>query len=545
MKFDFGKIFLSKGVNYFTEDLPLQKMLSYLDVKTDKDMVEMGKYVSERMIEVATFVDHFAKPTLRTWGILDDRVDGVWLSSDHYEVLQKLQQLGAVRKSIQSGNLMYHFLSGYVISDSGIFCTLTLTAQTAYGLAKYGKTNREKEFLQHFLDPAEPWFGATYYSEIQGGSDLGSNRTTAAKVDDGWLLNGNDKYFASNAGVADGAITTARIKGDPEGAKGISVFFVPAIRRDGTPNYRIRRIKDKLGTISVPTGEVELENSEGYLLGDEGKGIYYAMEILTVSRIDDAIAAAGIARKALWEAYLYANARTAFGKTIIDHPLLARDFLEMEADLEAAVLISLVAAMEFSRTQESRPPYNNDYHFARMMSHIAKNVASTYGSRVTQYCLEVVGGKGFMSEFPLEKFHRDELVTSIWEGTSNIQAVDLLEILKKKATHRALFDRIESVIDTMSTGDHIAALKNAVKEAADSIDSMLSSPVPELLGKDILLKIGEIAAAVYLFDIGEKQKSPEISAIARIYFDRHFTRNPFSPDFLKDSGHLSWMRKSE
>lgn len=541
MRFDFGKLFLSKGINYFLQDLPLQRMLEYFEIHTDNDLLEMGKYVSEEMIETATFVDHFAKPTLRTWGILDDRMDGVWLSPGHYEVLKKLQQLGAVKKSIQSNNLMYHFLSGYVISDSGIFCTLTLTAQTAYGLAKYGHTDEEKEFLNHYLDPDDPWFGATYYSEIQGGSDLGSNKTSARNVDGRWVLNGSDKYFASNAGVADGGITTARIDGDPAGAKGISVFFVPALRKNGTPNYLIRRIKDKLGTIAVPTGEVELMDSEGYMLGEPGKGIYYAMEILTVSRIDDAIAAAGIARKALWEAYRYANQRSAFGKTIIEHPLLTRDFLEMESDMEAALLLSLVASIEFSRSQESKPPYSDDYHFARMMSHIAKNVASTYGTRITQYCLEVCGGKGFMSEFPLEKFHRDELVTSIWEGTSNIQALDLLEILRKKSTHKVLFKRLSSIIEGMRPGDLQSSMKSTLDAAVEDIDEMLNSSNPELLGKDILFRIGEIAALIYLSDIGERTHCKTVAAMSQIYFDRHFTKNKFSPDLLNGIDHMKWM----
>lgn len=543
MKFDFGKIFLSKGVNYFNDDLPLQAMLRYFDIKTDADMEEMGKYISEEMIETATFVDHYAKPALKTWSILDERIDGVWLSPDHYTVLEKLQELGSVRKSIRSSNLLYHFLSGYLVSDSGIFCTLTLTAQTAYALAKYGKFPESKGYLDHYLDPADPWYGATFYSELQGGSDLGSNNTSARKVNGKWLLNGSDKYFASNAGVADGSITTARIEGDAEGPRGISVFFVPARNKAGGLNYSIRRIKDKMGTIAVPTGEVEMVDSEGYLLGEPGKGIYYALEILTISRIDDAIAATGIARKALWEAYLYANEREAFGKRIIDHPLLLRDFLEMESDLEASLLLSLLTSTEFCDNQKEVPPYGDGYHFARMMTHITKNIASQYGSRITQYCLEVVGGKGFMSEFPLEKFHRDELVTSIWEGTSNMQALDLLEILRKKSTHIMLFERLKNMVSELDSENDRIKLDAALQESRSDVDRMLNSSNPEILGKDVLFLLGEITAAIYLYHIAEKTDSGELNAMADIYFSGHFSGESFSPENLTHSADLRWMSR--
>lgn len=541
MKFDFGRIFLSKGVNYFTDDLPLQRMLEFFGFKRDEDIVEMGRYVSESMIESAAFIDHYSKPVMRTWGILDERLDGVWLSPDHYEILKELQRLGAVRKSIVAKNLMYHFLSGYVVSDSGIFCTLTLTAQTAYGLAKYGSSRELKEYLDKYTAIDDPWYGATYYSEIQGGSDLGSNNTTASESENLWLLNGTDKYFASNAGVADGAVVTARIQGDSPGAKGLSVFFVPAIRSDGSPNYTIRRLKDKLGTISVPTGEVEFFNSEGYMLGERKKGIYYAMEILTVSRIDDAIAACGIARKSLWEAYRYANKRQAFGKAIIDHSLLRRDFLEMESDLEAAVVLSLIAAERFSQSQNSVPPYSEEYHVARMMSHIAKNMASEYGSRITQYCLEVFGGKGFLTEFPVEKFHRDELVTSIWEGTSNIQALDLLEIIRKKMTHATLFNELESMISALPNQNRNTTLRNAFSIAKQEVQEMLGSENPEFYGKEVLRKIGEITAAVFLKTIAEKENSPEITAMTEVFCQRHFADERLSPELMNSAKYLSWM----
>ncbi|EQD30792.1 acyl-CoA dehydrogenase domain-containing protein, partial [mine drainage metagenome] len=132
------------------------------------------------------------------------------------------------------------------------------TAQTAYALQKYADSGTKDRFLSKYLDPDDPWYGATYYTEIQGGSDLGSNRASASFQDGKWTISSDDKYFASNAGLADGAIITARPDGSESGVKGLSIFFVPARNSRGELNYNVRRLKDKLGTISVPTGEVEM-----------------------------------------------------------------------------------------------------------------------------------------------------------------------------------------------------------------------------------------------------------------------------------------------
>ena len=542
MQLDFSELFLCSDVNYVTDDAPLSAILKYIGFTPDEDMVRLGRYISGSLIEAASYIDHYARPVLASWGIMGNRMDSVWLSPEHRRLLQVLQNLGVVRKSIDNDNLLYHFVSGYMISDSGIFCTLTLTAQTAYALKKYGRSEVLRLFLKRYLDRDQPWYGATYYSETQGGSDLGSNRTIAEETGGEWRLNGHDKYFASNAGIADGAIVTARARGARSDAKGLSVFFVPAKRNDGTSNYAVRRLKEKLGTISVPTGEVDMDDSEAFMLGEKEKGIYYAMEILTISRIDDALAAAGIARKALWEAYRYSCRRKAFGRKIIEHPLLRRDFIELESDLEASLMLSLVAAKHFSDSCRSEPPYDDDYHYARMLTHIAKNMASETGSFITRYAMEIVGGRGFLSEFPIEKFHRDELVTSIWEGSSNIQALDLLELLIKKKTHLQLYSRLEEMLEGWEDAGIRNALHEALNQTRSMVETMLNSPNPEFYGKDTLRALGEIAASFHLFDASKAESGRILGPLARVYIARHILKErKLSLDFLGYSQSLEWM----
>jgi acyl-CoA dehydrogenase len=543
MKMDFASIFLSKGLNYFSDDVPLNAILKYLKISQDKNLIDLGRFVSDELIEVSAIVDHYAKPVLQTWSITDERLDSIWLSPEHSRMLSKMQKLGVVRSAVEPGGTIKHFLSGYIISDPGFYCTLTLTAQTAYALHKYGDSGTRGEFLPRYLDPDDPWYGATYYTEIQGGSDLGANRASASFVNGRWIIDSNDKYFASNAGLADGSIVTARPAGSESGTRGLAVFFVPARNSKGELNYYVRRLKDKLGTISVPTGEVEMIGSEAYLLGERKYGIYYAMEILMISRIDDAISAAGIARKALWESYLYACSRMAFGRKIIDHPLLLRDFLEMEADLEASLVLSLLAADLFSKASSQKPPYDEIYHKARVLSHIAKNNASWVSDAVTRYCMEIFGGKGFLKEFPIEKFHRDSIVTSIWEGTSNIQALDLMELLQKKKIHLVLKEELLELIESLSDRSWKIKVVEAVLLKFESVERWLSSKSPEIHAKDILNALAYSISLAHLFRLSDLDLSGRFSQVASIYYYTHFMVNDEADVEFAKSTAIDWMKR--
>lgn len=545
----FSKLFLSKGVNYVADDLPLLEALDHYGFRTDPDLESLGSYVSEELVETLDFIDHHAKPVLQNWGISGDRIDYVRISPDHARALQRLQGYGVIsRMQKDRGSLMYHFVSGYVISDSGIFCTLTLTAQTAYALGKYGDEALKREFLGRFYDPAEPWFGATFYSELQGGSDIGANNTTAAPAGNMYMLNGNDKYFASDAGIADAAVVTGRLSGSPPGAKGISFFFVPAYRKDGTLNYNIRRLKDKLGTTAVPTGEVEFKDSEAYLLGDHDKGIYMAMEVLVISRIDDAIAAVGIARKALWEAYLYSNVRTSFGKRLIEHPLMYRDFIEKEVELEAALALSLLSAREFDAVRQVEPPYNDQYQLARLIGNMAKSLAAETSASITRYAMEMVGGIGFFEEFPMAKFHRDSIVTSIWEGTTNIQALEILEVVSRKKGLDLLRDFLNREIGTLRETGARKRMAGEVEKAISWAVTTLAAGNPEFHAKEIMMRLAEVTSLVQMALIAETPS--RLSGIYRsssgIYYDLHFGEGKLDYGKASESRHLlEWMLRHD
>lgn len=545
MKNLFSSLFLSKGLNYYSQDKPLMELLQNSEAGTSQTMSELGQYVSDELIETLDFIDHSAKPSLRMWGVMGDRIDYVRLSPDHVRALQKLQEYDVIR-SIKKDrlSLMQHFLSGYVISDSGIFCTMTLTAQTAYALEKYGDEELRKNFLARYYDKKDPWFGATYYSETQGGSDLGANTTTAISKGNNILLNGSDKYFASDAGIADGALVTGKFENARSGAKGLSLFFVPAYLEDGSRNYTIRRLKDKLGTTAVPTGEVEFNNSRAYLVGNSDEGIYLSMEILVISRIDDAIAALGIARKALWEAYLYANRREAFGKKLIEHPLMLRDFMEKEVNLEAALALTILASKVFDSVLDVKPPYNERYQLARMLGNMAKTIAADTSADITRYALEMMGGIGFFEEFPMAKFHRDAIVTSIWEGTSNIQSLEVLEVIFKKDGLGILEEFLKSTVDSLADKEKAESYSSLLEATILETKQKLGRKEPEFYSKEILVNLGNLTALLEMEKAG-KNYTTEKNTFFRssaLYHRMKFEKKGLSYEDVKSNLEIiTWM----
>ena len=487
---------LSYGLNHYSIDGPLKSVARALSL--DSPALEaLGKYVGREVLEVSYRVDLASNPILFNWSIRGERADFSWLDPMERLVLEKLLlEYGVNREPLARGTWANHYASIYLIADPGLNCILTLNMQTAYALYKYSK-GEVRDYWERLVGAREPLaFGATWFTEVQGGSDLGANQTVAESLGSGlWSLTGY-KYFASAAGIADIALVTARPKGSRPGAKGLSLFSVPRVF-GGELNYRVTRLKWKTGTRAVPTGEVELSGSRAYMLGDQDKGIYYVMEDLMVSRIANSVGAVGISRKAYLEAFLYALARRAFGRRLVEHELVKRDLLLMEADIEASLALSMKAVSLFESSWQDRPPYTSRYHYARLVTHIAKNITAESSARVTMAAMELLGGLGFLHEFPVERWHREAMITPIWEGTSNIQALDMLEAIKKKRAHLELLGDAERVASEGYDRGFSSRLLSLLVEEVKRLGSM-GPEAAEFHSKDSLRTIGGLLAALEL-----------------------------------------------
>ncbi len=393
---------------------------------------------------ISDAVDRAGTPWLRMFDQLGERVDEVLYPPEYWRMLKHGYRSGVLWRVFEQNSLIPSYLLLYTTAfyDPGLACPYTVSLSTVSSLSKYGGTELKARFLPSMLQRDDSvWQGATWMTEIRGGSDLGRTVETVAQRDGSkWRLTG-DKYFASNAG-AELAVVAARPEGAPQNVRGLNLYLVPRRAADGQLNYLIRRIKDKIATRSVPTGEIEFRNSEAWLLGQEEQGIYLILEVLNLSRVANSVASVALAQRAIADACSFAEQRTAFGKPIIEHPLLRRQFEERLQGLRAASRLAWEAVSLLDKVWQEKPPYSESYHLFRLIAHLAKYWTAEFAVQTAKWAMEVHGGVGTLQEYRAERWLREAMILAIWEGTSHRQMLDGLEVMQHKSAHRLLFQHL-------------------------------------------------------------------------------------------------------
>jgi alkylation response protein AidB-like acyl-CoA dehydrogenase len=278
-----------------------------------------------------------------------------------------------------------------------------------------GSEEQKRRYLPKLV--TGEWIGCWSLTEPEAGSDAGGTRTTAARTEAGWVLNGA-KTFTTNAHYADVCVAMA-LTDQASHSHGISAFVIER----GTPGYRLGKKENKLGMRSSATGEVVLENctlGAGQLLGEEGEGFVDALRILDGGRISIAALSVGIAQGAYEASLKYAKQRKQFGKLISEFQAIQHKLADMATQIEAARLLTLQAAW-----------LKDEGKTVTRQSAMAKLFASEIAVEVCGEALQVHGGYGFIKDYPVEKFYRDVKLMTIGEGTSEIQRMVIARQLLK------------------------------------------------------------------------------------------------------------------
>lgn len=431
-------------------ELPLDGVLRAYEAWWEEE----GKGISEA-------TDRAGTPWLRMFDRLGRRVDEILLSPSYRRMVQKGYQEGILWRVFEEGSLLSSYLLGYVASfyDPGLYCPYTVSLSTVVPLEKYGADALKNRFLPLLLrGQGTAWQGATWMTEARGGSDLGHTVETVARSEgDRWILDG-DKYFASNVG-AELAVVAARPEGASGGVGGLALFLVPRYRENGALNYFIRRLKDKISTRSVPTGEVELRNSEAYLLGRPEWGIYLIMDVLNLSRVANSIGSVAVVQRAIAEALGFAEERVAFGKPIVEHPLLAKQVEERFSELRAAFALAWEAVSLLNETWRETPPFSERHHLLRVVAHLAKYWTAELAAQTAKWSMEVHGGMGVLSEYGVERWLREAMILCIWEGTPHRQILDGLEVMERKGAHRLLFEHLKPFADRKGLAEMVSRVE--------------------------------------------------------------------------------------
>ena len=333
-------------------------------------------------------------------------------------------------------------------AEFGLCCPVSMTDSLTRTLREYGDPDLVKRYLPALtstdLDTLAQ--GAMFMTEQGAGSDI-SVTATVARADPEhpgqWLLTGN-KWFCSNPDAAL-AMVLARAEGDPEGMQGVSLFLLPRDLEDGSHNaYRIVRLKDKMGTRSMASGEINFEGARAWLIGERGRGFQQMANMVNNSRLSNGVRSAGLMRRAVSEALFIARHRVAFRKHLIDMPLMRRELLKLIVPAEQARTMMFQTADVLRRADAGE---EGAYALARIMTPMIKFRATRDARKVTGDAMEVRGGCGFIEEWSDARIVRDAHLGSIWEGTSNIVALDIVRAIRREGSLPVLKAHLQKLLD--------------------------------------------------------------------------------------------------
>ncbi|MCZ2495507.1 DNA alkylation response protein [Xylophilus sp. Kf1] len=390
----------------------------------------------------------------------------------------------------------------FVQAEFGLCCPVSMTDSLTRTLRRFGSPALLARCLPSLtsLDFDTLSQGAMFMTEQAAGSDIAATATSArpgARPDE-YLLTG-DKWFCSNPDAAY-AMVLARIEGAPDGMKGVSLFLLPRRLDDGSPNhYRIVRLKDKLGTRSMASGEIRLEGAVAWRVGEAGRGFVQMADMVNNSRLSNGVRAAGLMRRAVAEAEFIAGERRAFGRALVDMPLMRRQLDKLRLPAEQARTMVFQTARALARSDAGE---EGAYPLLRILTPLLKFRACRDARKVTGDAMEVRGGCGYIEEWSDPRLLRDAHLGSIWEGTSNIVALDVLRAIRREGSLPVLRAFAESLLDASRphppTEAFVASLRAALgracalaARAAEVADPVDGAPA----GGDVLAR--QAASALY------------------------------------------------
>src|SRR3981189_3178232 len=309
-------------------------------------------------------------------------------------------------------------------AEFGMGCPINVTDGCAKLLSRFGDEALKEKYLDGLTqtDMSKLTQGGQFMTEKEGGSDVGKLTTTAVREGDHWRLTG-EKWFCSNAD-AKVVMLLARPQGAEGGTRGVGLFLMPRSLDDGSPNhYRIVRLKDKLGTRSMASGEIKLEGAIAYAVGKLDRGFVQMAEMINSSRLSNGVKSTALMRRAYHDAMTVAKGRVVFGQRIIDLPLARRQLMKIMLATEQALSMSFLTADALDRAEAGS---QDAAALLRILTPTLKFRATRDARKVCGDALEMRGGIGYIEEFATARLLRDAHLGSIWEGTGNIVALDAL-----------------------------------------------------------------------------------------------------------------------
>lgn len=553
------------GVNYYDADphlaFLLRRMLPSADFAcAEQHLRALGKLAGERLDTLAAEANKHT-PQLINYDKRGQRVDEIVFHPAYHELGRVFyDQFGIAAMSYRDGVLgwtgraphLVKFALAYIgqQAESGIFCPLSMTDTLSRVLLMYAPPDVQQRYLPRLTATRyeDLFTGAEFLTEKHGGSDVGgATRTVAHETPDGWRLSG-DKWFCSNA-CADVILTLARPEGAEAGTRGLGLFLVPRILPDGTRNsYTINRLKDKLGTRSMASGEVTFKNTFAHLISGPGKGFIHMTEMLNLTRVWTGMGALAGMRRALLESQVHAAGRLAWGQPLDSFPLMRQMLLDLTLEVESCAALQFFAVQTLQRVDDGDP---SAQPLLRILTPLVKYYISKRSQWVVQEGMEVRGGNGYIEDWPNARLVRDADVNAIWEGSSNIVALDVARAMTREQGGEALFGALNEKLAGISE-PAVARAAALTRRALDRLSTRfaetaaLDANARQLPLRGLVDRLAQLACITLLLEEAETQTAQDGSYrqlfLAARFLRRAIYPHPDGPGFDADRSAFDHFR---
>ena len=425
-----------EDVNLYTLDKPLKESVHrHGGLWADEHLRTFGAMIGSSQCMEDGRLANVHSPILHTHDRFGHRIDEVEFHPAYHNIMKlaKESRVHSIAWEGKNGGHVAHAALEFLLTqvEAGTCCPLTMTYAAIPALERQGGwaadiADRLKNpvYDSRFV-PISEKKGITMgmaMTEKQGGSDVRANTTHAMHLHkDVYLLQGH-KWFCS-APMSDAFLTLAQTE------KGLTCFFVPRIKPDGTRNeFFIQRLKNKLGNRSNASAEIEYQGTWARRLGGEGQGVRTIIEMVHHTRLDCAVAAVGLQRRALTQAIHHANYRTAFGKRLIEQPLMRNVLADLSVEYDA----NLSMVFRVARTYDEQTHSGIGGGFSRLAVAVAKYWTNKRTANFIGETMECLGGGGYIEESIMPRLYREAPLNGIWEGSGNVICLDILRTMKKE-----------------------------------------------------------------------------------------------------------------
>jgi len=503
--------------NLYETDRHLQVVLArYLQSDPEgrhwvADMLREWGEICAQQIEPLYLEAERNGPTLKQFDRRGERVDELIFHPAYHAIGQlvygfglaamsnvaNFKGLGRPTSQLAKFAAMYQFCQ----VEGSISCPLSMTDIMARTLNKFASQEIIQRYLPRLtsLDYEQLYTGAMFMTEKVGGSDVGATTTSAHRTEDGWELSG-DKWFCSNVG-ADLILTLARPEGAVARTQGLGLFLVPRFLPDGHRNsYVINRLKDKLGTRGMASGEVTFNRATAYLIEPLERGFVMMMEMVNGTRLHSGVGGVGTLRRSVIEATQHARSRRSFRRTLAEHPLILRQLSRLIVDSEATTSLMLATAQALD-VADSPAASRADSLISRLLISLLKRYGTEHGVKGAQAALELRGGNGYIEDWPNARILRDSYVNIIWEGGINMVSFDVLRLLGREGVwgiYAAAIEKELAGIHNSALADSVAELRQALTNLEQETERIMtgSRELQEIAAPQLTETMATLYAAV-------------------------------------------------